>query len=226
MKIITGASRGIGRYLLERYLVPGEVVCGTFFTTEPPGYLSDHYWKVDVSDYASVAEWIKIIVPDKKVELINCAAMNYDSFAHKVNPADWEETIRVNLIGTFNVIRALLPGMRENQYGRIINFSSIVADRPLPGTSAYAASKSALLGMARSLVAENASKGITINNLNLGYFNIGMGRDLPKDIGNKIKQLIPMREFGEPSTIYNAVEFLINNSYVNGANLDINGGLQ
>ncbi len=226
MKIITGASRGIGRYLLERYLIPGEVVCGTCFITEPPRYLSKYYWKVDVSNYSSVAEWIKIIVPAGNIELINCAAINYNSFAHKANPYDWEEIIRVNLIGTFNVIRALLPEMRKSNYGRIINLSSIVDRLGIPGTSAYEASKAGLLGLTRVLASENASRGITVNNLNLGYFKIGMGCELSTELGNEIKKRIPVSDFGDPETIYNAVNFLINNSYVNGASLDINGGLQ
>jgi NAD(P)-dependent dehydrogenase (short-subunit alcohol dehydrogenase family) len=162
----------------------------------------------------------------EKIELINCAATNYNSFAHKANPYDWGEIIRVNLLGTFHVILALLPEMRKNNYGRIINFSSIVDRLGIPGTSAYAASKAGLLGLTRVLAAENASKGITVNNLNLGYFKIGMGCELPPELGNEIKKRIPVSEFGDPETIYNAVNFLINNSYVNGASLDINGGLR
>jgi NAD(P)-dependent dehydrogenase (short-subunit alcohol dehydrogenase family) len=232
MKIITGASNGIGKYLLEKYVGDGETVYGTFLSTEPTHpYYMWFYHKIDVSDFLDVAEWISRIVriydrTDDRIELINCAAINYDSFSHKADPGEWARVIEVNLIGTFNSIAAVLPFMRKNGYGRIINLSSIVDRLGIPGTSAYAASKAGLLGLTRVLAAENASKGITVNNLNLGYFKIGMGCELPPEFGNEIKKRIPAGDFGDPETIYNAVNFLINNSYINGASLDINGGLR
>jgi acetoacetyl-CoA reductase/3-oxoacyl-[acyl-carrier protein] reductase len=115
--------------------------------------------------------------------------------------------------------------MRKSNYGRIINFSSVVAQTGIPGTSAYAASKAGLWGLTKAVAAENASKGITINNLNLGYFQIGMGEEISPEMRNKLIEKIPVNEFGEPESIYNAVNFLIENSYINGASLDINGGL-
>ena len=137
----------------------------------------------------------------------------------------WSNLLNVNLIGTFNLINAVLPIMRENSFGRIINFSSIVAQRGIAGTSAYAASKSGLWGMSKAIAAENASKGITVNNLNLGYFSIGMIDQVPEAIQTQIKDQIPMKRFGDPRDILNAVEFLRDNSYITGASLDINGGL-
>jgi len=225
MKIITGASKGIGKYLLEKYMNLGETVYGTFLSTDPSPEFHNCYSKVDVSNYQEVVGWINSIPLTNKVELINCAAINCNSFAHKAEPDKWEKTILINLVGTFNVIHALLPWMRKNSYGRIINFSSIVSLSGIPGTSAYATSKAGLMGLTKALVAENGSKGITINNLNLGYFQIGMGEDLAPELRSMIKEKIPSHEFGNPETIYNAVNFLIENSYVNGANLDINGGL-
>lgn len=225
MKIITGASRGIGKYLLEKYIHLGEIVYGAFLSTDPSLEFHDYYSKVDVSNYLEVRSWINSISLMDKVELINCAAINCNSFAHKVEPDKWEKTILINLVGTFNVIHALLPWMRDHNYGRIINFSSIVGLSGIPGTSAYATSKAGLMGLMKTLVAENGSKGITINNLNLGYFNIGMGENLTPELRDRIIEKIPSHEFGNPETIYNAINFLIENSYVNGANLDINGGL-
>jgi acetoacetyl-CoA reductase/3-oxoacyl-[acyl-carrier protein] reductase len=137
----------------------------------------------------------------------------------------WGKIIEINLVGTFNVIRALLPEMRKNNYGRIINFSSVVAQIGIPGTSAYAASKSGLWGMTKALAAENALKGITVNSLNLGYFEIGMGEALSAELQRKIKEKIPTNEFGDKKNILNAVNFLIDSDYVNGTCLNINGGL-
>jgi NAD(P)-dependent dehydrogenase (short-subunit alcohol dehydrogenase family) len=132
----------------------------------------------------------------------------------------------VNLKGSFNVIREVLPLMREQGYGRIINFSSVVTSLPTPGISAYAASKAGLLGLTKSLAAENASKGITINAINLGYVNLGMGiSDVPVAYQEKMKTQIPAGRFCEPEEVYNTVNYLIQTEYVNGTAIDINGGL-
>jgi len=167
------------------------------------------------------------VIEDKitRVILINCAGTNYSSFAHKSDIKKWVKVINVNLVGTFNVIHAFLPYMREENYGRIINFSSVVAQIGVPGTSAYAASKAGLCGLTKSIAVENAKKGITINNLNLGYFNIGMINDVPKDFQKAIKEKIPSGNFGDPENIFKAVKFLIEADYVNGTSIDINGGL-
>lgn len=225
MKIITGASRGIGKYLLEKYIGLGETVYGSFLTTNPSPDSARYYSKVDISDFAEVTNWINSIPLTKNIELINCAGINYNSFAHKADPFSWGKIIETNLIGTFNVTRVLLPEMRKNNYGRIINFSSVVAQIGIPGTSAYAASKAGLWGLTKALAIENASKGITINCLNLGYFKMGMGENISPELQKKIKERIPNNEFGNVTNIYNAVNFLIDNDYVNGINLDINGGL-
>ncbi len=119
-----------------------------------------------------------------------------------------------------------LNKMREQNFGRIINISSIVAQKGVPGTSAYAASKSALWGMTKAIAVENASKGITINNLNLGYFNIGMIEQVSQDVQDTIKKQIPINnEFGNSLNIYNAINFLFNSPYITGTSIDINGGL-
>ncbi|MFH0896405.1 MAG: SDR family oxidoreductase [Bacteroidota bacterium] len=223
MKIITGASRGIGKFLFEKFQAEGEVVYGTYQTTMPDEKNSQLISKVDISNYDEVVSWIKSLPKEGKIELINCAATNYNAFAHKADPVKWKKTIEVNLIGTFNVISAILPEMRNDNYGRIINFSSVVAKMGVAGTSAYASSKAALWGLSKSIAVENASKGITINSLNLGYFNIGMISDVPVEIQEKIKEKIPGNAFGNPINIYNAVNFIVSSDYINGENIDING---
>jgi NAD(P)-dependent dehydrogenase (short-subunit alcohol dehydrogenase family) len=115
--------------------------------------------------------------------------------------------------------------MRENGYGRIINFASIVPQKGIPGTSSYAASKAGLWGLTKSIAAENAKKGITVNTLNLGYFNIGMITEVPEDILKGIVQNIPVQKLGDPEDIYNAVKFIISADYLTGTSIDINGGL-
>jgi NAD(P)-dependent dehydrogenase (short-subunit alcohol dehydrogenase family) len=93
------------------------------------------------------------------------------------------------------------------------------------GTSAYAASKAGINGMIKSIALENAQKGITINNINLGYFKVGMINTVPKEIQEKIKQKIAFNEFGDPQNIFNTIQYIRETSYLTGSCIDLNGGL-
>ena len=226
MILITGASRGIGKYLFKKFTDAGERVYGTFNSGNPIEGKESFFTKVNISNHQEVLNWIESIKNNlDKIVLLNCAGGNYNSFAHKADVDKWGNLINVNLIGTFNVIHAILPIMRDQNYGRIINFSSIVAQMGIPGTSAYAASKSGLWGMIKSIAVENATKGITINNLNLGYFNIGMITEVPPKFQEIIKSKIPTGDFGDPENIFRAFKFIIEADYLTGTSVDINGGL-
>lgn len=226
MILITGASRGIGKFLFDEFVKTGEEVFGTYFSDNKELENNKSYFRLDVSDYEQAEKTINSLGKNlQKIVLINCAGNNYSCFAHKSSPQKWNEVISTNLIGTFNMIRAVLPVMREQKYGRIINFSSIVAETGIPGTSAYAASKAGLWGMTRSIAVENASKGITVNNLNLGYFDIGMIAEVTEEYQKIVKSKIPTGNFGDPKNIFNAVKFIIESDYINGTSVDINGGI-
>lgn len=226
MILITGASRGIGKFLFDKFTEQGEIVYGTYFNEKSECSQNKKYFHLDVTDYGNAEEIINRLSPEiNKFILINCAGNNYNCFTHKSSPLEWSKVIMTNLVGTYNMIRAALPVMREKLYGRIINFSSVVAETGIPGTSAYAASKSGLWGMTRSMAVENASKGITINNLNLGYFDIGMITEVSVDYQDLVRKKIPSGKFGDPENIYNAIKFIIESEYINGTSLDINGGL-
>lgn len=224
--LITGASKGIGDFLFNQFKDDGFPVFGTSFTS-PPHANPSSLKKVDIRNYEEVEQWVhQSVQGHTEIILINCAGINYNKFCHQSEPNQWKNVIEVNLIGTYNAIRSVLPVMRNLNYGRIINFSSIVAQCPTFGASAYAASKSALWGMAKSLAAENASKGITINNINLGYFNLGMTiNELKEDFRNQLLSKIPSGEFGNPRDIKTTIEFIINNNYLNGSSIDLNGAL-
>lgn len=225
MILITGASKGIGKYLFNKFNQAGFSVYGTYNSTKPQDRLGDNYFKVRVEDYESVNSWIESIPNKKDLILINCAGINYNCFAHKSEIDKWRQVIEVNLIGSYNTIRAVLPIMRNYSYGRIINFSSIVAQKGVIGASAYAASKSGLWGLSKTIAKENGNKNITINNLNLGYFNIGIIEEVPESYQEALKSQIPSSEFGNPEEIFKAVNFLIDSDYINGTSIDINGGL-
>jgi NAD(P)-dependent dehydrogenase (short-subunit alcohol dehydrogenase family) len=226
MIIITGASRGVGRFLFEKYESLGENVYGTYNTTLPKITEDNgNYSQVDIVNNENVEDWIKSISLSRNITLINCAGISYNAFAHKSDVEKWKSVIDVNLIGTFNVIRALLVEMRANNFGRIINFSSVAAQKGTPGISAYAASKSALWGLTKSIAVENASKGITINNVNLGYSELGMIEQVPDKFKETIKSQIPNGEFCKKEDIFKCVEFIRNNNYINGSSVDLNGAM-
>ena len=226
MIIITGASSGVGKFLFDTYTELGEEVYGTYNKSVPETTKhKGHYNKVDIVKYDEVENWIKSISLLKDIVLINCAGITYNAFAHKADVELWKNVIDVNLIGTYNVIRAFLPFMRDHEFGRIINFSSVAAQKGTPGTSAYAASKSALWGLAKSIAVENASKGITINNINLGYSELGMIEQVPEKYKEIIKAQIPSGKFCDKEDIFSCVEFIRKNSYLNGSSVDLNGGI-
>ena len=150
--LITGASKGIGYFLLKKLVSEGYDVIGTYNSTIPPSEFEQYFSQVDVKDQHQINAWITNSVSKiDEIILINCAGANYNAFAHKADLEKWTNLIEVNLIGTFRIINSVLPIMREKGYGRIINFSSIVAQKGVPGTSAYAASKAALCGMTKSI---------------------------------------------------------------------------
>lgn len=228
MIIITGASKGVGNYLLNEFSSVGQDVVGTYNSTSIANLKNaSNLFKVDITDYIEVQEWVSIIKSRlKEIVLINCAGVSYNSFAHKAQIEKWNHVIDVNVKGTFNVIHSLLPYMREQNYGRIVNFSSVVTSLPTIGISAYLASKAAINGITKVLAKENASKGITVNSINLGYSNVGMGiNEVPEE--NKIELIknIPAGRFCEPQEILNTINYIINTEYVNGSIIDINGGL-
>jgi acetoacetyl-CoA reductase/3-oxoacyl-[acyl-carrier protein] reductase len=228
MKIlITGASRGIGLYLLKKFKNEGYTVFGTFFGTQPEADLAKYFTKVDVGNTEEVQLWVeKNVIEDDEIVLVNCASINYNSIARRADVEEWMNVINVNLLGTFRAIRSVLPFMYKKGFGRIINFSSIVAQRGVIGTSAYAASKSALWGMAKAIAAENAQKGITINNINLGYMNAGMTlNEVPENLREEIIQQNPSQKLGDLEDIFKTVKYLIETEYINGTSIDLNGGL-
>ena len=228
MVIISGASKGIGKFLFNSFKNSGYETIGTYNSTSI-GIENDlnSYHKVDISDYHQVEKWInEIKLRLKNITLINCAGINYNSYAHKSDIEIWKNVIFVNLIGTFNVIRCMLPIMRDQHFGRIIVFSSVVAKHPTPGVSSYAASKAGLIGMTKSIAIENGIYGITANAINLGYVNLGMGlNDVPKIYREKIEQQISLGRFCFPDEVYKTVKYIMETEYLNGADIDINGGL-
>lgn len=223
MVIIIGASKGIGKFLFEEFKSLGIDVMGTYNSTVSN---SEKLYKVDVTDFYQVSKWIeKESNLMQKITMINCAGITYNAFAHKCDLNLWKQVVDVNLVGSFNCIRAILPIMRAQKFGRIINFSSVVALKGTPGVSAYAASKSALWGMSKSLAHENASLNVTINNINMGYSELGMINEVPEKFLDTLIDEIPSKKLCKSEDIFRTVQYLMECEYINGSSIDLNGGL-
>ena len=226
MIIITGASRGIGDFLFNALLLNSkEQVIGFYNNTKPPKNI-EKFVRINLTNYEEIQKFVNSANLElQNITLINCAGITYNSFTHKSNHEQWKNVIDTNLNGTYNIIRGLLPFMRNQKFGRIINFSSVVALKPTPGISAYAASKSALWGLSKSIAIENATFNITINNINLGYSELGMIEMVPDEYKKGIISQIPMGILCPPEDILNTVNFLMATKYITGSSIDLSGGL-
>jgi NAD(P)-dependent dehydrogenase (short-subunit alcohol dehydrogenase family) len=226
MIIITGASRGVGNFLLNSFSeLKQEPVIGVYFNSKPQ-FNEDLFTKIDVRDFDEINNFVQNNHKElKNITLINCAGISYNAFTHKSDPEKWRSVVETNLFGSYNFIRALLPIMREQKFGRVINFSSVVAIKPTPGVSSYAASKSALWGLSKSVAIENASHNITINSINLGYSELGMIETVPEEFRRQVVSQIPAGMLCEPKDILNTVNYLMTTRYITGSSIDLTGGL-
>jgi NAD(P)-dependent dehydrogenase (short-subunit alcohol dehydrogenase family) len=171
--------------------------------------------------HAVLEKWNKVDV------LINNAGISQSDMSWKTSVNDWNETIQVNLTAPFVLSKLLLPIMKQNGFGRIINISSVVAQTGVIGTSSYTASKAGLLGLTKTLSKEVAKHNITVNALALGYFNRGMIKDVPDEFREEIIESIPKNELGKPRIIAETIHFLMSNdaNYLTGQTINLNGGL-
>ncbi|MCS6896437.1 MAG: SDR family oxidoreductase, partial [Nitrospira sp.] len=159
--------------------------------------------------------------------LVNNAGIIHDDLFVRLEPENWEKVIRTNLGGTYNFCRAVAYSMMKQRQGRIINVSSVAAERANPGQTNYAASKGAINSFTRALAVELASRGVTVNAVAPGFIETEMTEAVRNKAGEMIKKMIPMRRFGRPDDIAKAIVFLASPdaSYLTGQVLTIDGGL-
>ena len=169
----------------------------------------------------AVAEFGKIDI------LVNNAGIVKDKSFVKMTSEMWDDVISVNLTGTFNCTKAVIDGMLERQYGRIVNISSVIGRMGNRGQANYAASKAGIIGLTQTLAKEFADKGITVNAVAPGFIGTDMLKSVPANIMEKILAQIPMRRLGRPEEIASAVTYLVSPEagYITGQVIDVNGGL-
>lgn len=159
--------------------------------------------------------------------LVNNAGVNRDGLTVKYPRADFDRILEVNVTGSFLCSRAALSGMMRARWGRIVMVSSVLGLRGNAGQAAYSASKTALLGLARSLAREYGSRGITVNAVCPGYIHTEMTASLPEKARERLMSEIPTGRLGDLEEVAAAIGFLVSESasYVNGAVLAIDGGM-
>jgi NAD(P)-dependent dehydrogenase (short-subunit alcohol dehydrogenase family) len=214
--LVTGAARGIGAAIAARLREDGfEVVT---LDVAPGCDLQLDVAEGPLDD--PVLETIDAVVS-------NAAITTTIASAHRMTAEQWRRDIDVNLTGSFRVIQACLPGMRERGYGRIVAISSGAATGGLPGQVAYAASKAGLLGMIRTLATEGARHGITANALLPGMIATEQALAMPGPVLERVNAAMPTGRMGEPAEVAHAVAFLCSEQagYVTGQALGVDGGM-
>ncbi|WP_092619140.1 3-oxoacyl-[acyl-carrier-protein] reductase [Roseospirillum parvum] len=159
--------------------------------------------------------------------LVNNAGLTRDNLALRLKDEDWQTVLDVNLTAAFRLSRAALKGMMKARFGRIISITSIVGVTGNPGQANYAASKAGMIGLTKSLAAEVASRGVTVNCIAPGFIESPMTAALPEAQQDKLTQGIPMGRMGTPDDIAAAALYLASPeaAYVTGQTLHVNGGM-
>jgi acetoacetyl-CoA reductase len=234
LAIVTGGTRGIGESISVALHNAGFMVVANFHSNDS---VADKFSKTysiktkkwNVANYeecdSSVQEIEKEFGRSVSV-LINNAGITRDVMMHKMEKDDWHSVIDINLNSCFNMSRSVINQMRNQNYGRIINISSINAQAGCIGQTNYSASKAGIIGFTKALARESAAKGITVNCIAPGYVMTEMVEKTPASILEQIVSTIPMKRLGKPEEIARAVLFLVHKDagFITGETLSINGG--
>jgi NAD(P)-dependent dehydrogenase (short-subunit alcohol dehydrogenase family) len=228
--MITGATGGLGSAMVKHFENQDVKLALHTFQQDPFDVSCEHAWfKADLRDENQVKNLISSVLANfGKVDvLINNAGISKNGMSWKLAPADFNEVIAVNLTAPFLLCQGLIPAMRETNFGRIINISSVVAQTGVPGTAAYAASKAGILGLTKTIAKELANQSITCNALALGYFDQGMISEVSPEMQEQIISQIPKSRLGGVETILTTIDWLLKNEsdYVTGQTISLNGGL-
>jgi acetoacetyl-CoA reductase len=231
--VVTGGTRGIGAAIAVALKNAGYKVAVNYagndeaakkFTAETgiPAY------KFDVSDFKQCEASVKKIGSDLgPVDiLVNNAGITRDTTIHRMTFEQWNAVIQTNLASCFNMSRCVIEGMRERNFGRIVNIGSINGQAGQYGQVNYAAAKSGIHGFTKALAQEGAAKGITVNAIAPGYIDTDMVRAVPEDVLKKIVARVPVGRLGRADEIARGVLFLVaeDAGFITGSTLSINGG--
>ncbi len=224
---MTGGSKGIGQRLAAKFAQAGHRVAATYRSGEVPNDVLGV--QCDVTDPPQVeAAFAQVESALGAVEvLVANAGITRDTLVLRMSDEDWDQVIATNLTGAFRVARRAARPMIRARFGRIVFISSVVGQLGSAGQVNYAASKSGLVGMARSLARELGSRGVTANVVAPGFIETDMTSELGEDLVKKYAEQIPLGRLGSVDDVAAAVEFLSSDAagYITGALLPVDGGL-
>ncbi len=231
--IVTGGTRGIGAAISVALKEAGHTVAACYGGNDAA---ADEFkaqneiavYKFDVGDFQACQEavaGIEAALGPVSV-LVNNAGITQDGTMHRMSFEQWNAVIQTNLASCFNMCRAVIAGMRERSYGRIVNIGSINGQAGQYGQVNYAAAKSGIHGFTKALAQEGAGKGITVNAIAPGYIDTEMVRAVPAGVLEKIIAKIPVGRLGSAAEIARGVVFLTAEEagFITGSTLSINGG--
>ena len=233
--LVTGGTRGIGEAICLNLKKAGYQVAANYGGNDASARAFSEVSKIptfkfDVSDFDACQNGVKEVESELgPVDvLVNNAGITRDTTMHKMSIDQWQAVIQTNLTSCFNMSRAVIEGMRERGFGRIVNIGSINGRAGQYGQVNYAAAKSGIHGFTKALALEGASRGITVNAVAPGYVLTDMVRAVPENILEKIVARIPVGRLGDPDDIARAVMFLVADDagFITGSTLDVNGGQQ
>jgi 3-oxoacyl-[acyl-carrier protein] reductase len=225
--LVTGGSRGIGHGIAERLAKAGHRVAATYRSGEvPPGVVGVPCDVTDPGQVDTAFSEVESALGNVEVLVAN-AGITRDTLLMRMSDEDWDQVIATNLTGAFRVARRAARPMIRARFGRIIFMSSVVGQMGSAGQVNYAAAKSGLLGLARSLARELGSRGVTTNVLAPGFIETDMTAELSADLVKKYAEQIPLGRFGSVDDIAGTVEFLAGDAagYITGALIPVDGGL-
>ena len=231
--IVTGGTRGIGASISKELINQGFTVAASYGGNAEAAAAFEREtgaktYRWDVGDFNACQEGVAQVEADLGPisVLVNNAGITRDGTMHKMSFERWQEVIQTNLTSCFNMCRAVIEGMRERKYGRIVNIGSINGQAGQYGQVNYAAAKSGIHGFTKALAQEGAALGITVNAIAPGYIATSMVEAVPEKVLEKIVARIPVGRLGQPEEIARGVAFLVaeDAGFITGSTLSINGG--
>jgi len=236
--LITGAAQGIGREIALRFAAEGaDIVVGDVKLEKANKTQQDiealgrkaMALELDVTDYAKVTEAVnKILDKFGKVDiLVNNAGITKDGLLLRMDDAEWDAVINVNLKGTFNCTRAVSKVMIKQRAGKIINIASIIGIIGNAGQANYSASKAGVIALTKTTAREFASRNINVNAVAPGFIQTDMTAKLPEELKQKMLGAIPLGKFGNPVDVAATCVFLASEeaSYITGQTIVVDGGM-
>lgn len=231
--VVTGGTRGIGLAITKALIEDGYRVAAIYHgneeaakkCTQETGAFTH---KADVANFMDchrVCEQIEAEMGPIAV-LVNNAGITKDSMLHKMAEDAWHDVIETNLTSCFNMSRAVIAGMRERGFGRIINISSINGQKGQLGQTNYSAAKAGMIGFTKALALESANKGVTVNAICPGYIATDMTSAMKEEVLQSIIKSIPAGRMGKPEEVAEMVVYLASDkaAFINGASMTMNGG--